>query len=157
MFMVGLQFLCLFGVERVINFLVGVLCVVVGRRGIGFWNLFVGIGELGLRLKGGWSLEKWRCGVVWNVLVVDIDVLIRENFLVWEKFCIVVGNINQMLQKVVKLNYWVVCDYDKFVNVVNSLESYMRSLLDVQLCEKIIEFQECFKKGEFVVLNIVSL
>lgn len=80
-----------------------------------------------------------------NALAVDTA---RENVSAWEKFRTAVGNTNDTLQKVVKLNYWVVRDYDKLVKAVNSLENYTRRLSDLQLREKTTEFQERLKNGE---------
>lgn len=154
--MAGLQSLRLLGVDRV----QGASCVAVGRRtrsGFAGYPL-LGSGDLGsrgLRLAvekedGAFRIRaNRRCGgVVRNALAVDATPSATENPSPWAKLRSAVGSANQTLRNVVKLNHWVVRDYQNLVNAVNSLESYTRSLSDVQLREKTTEFQERLKQGE---------
>lgn len=147
--MAELQTLRLLGVNKLSKLPATAPCVALGRNGAPFRNP----GELGLRLVGAKKL-RLRHGVTRNALAVDTDVSTRaDSPSAWEKFRTLVGNSNQTLQKAVKLNHWVVRDYDKLVNAVNGLEGYVRSLSDGQLREKTGEFQERLKQGELRVSN----
>ncbi|KAG0576049.1 hypothetical protein KC19_5G051100 [Ceratodon purpureus] len=153
----GVQSMRLLGVERAVNYQGGG-CVPVerrsGLRGVGWGSSFLGCGDLGLRglrlvaVRRKGEGEKRRCGVVRNALAVEAGRSTGESSSAWAKLRSAVGNANQTLQNVVKLNHWVVRDYDKLVGAVNGLEKRMRSLSDVQLREKTAEFQERLKKGE---------
>lgn len=163
--MAGVQSVRLLGVERVVNPQgAPAPCGVLrrsGLRGVSCRSSLRGCGDLDLRgvrlvvvtkegaFRGG-DYNKRRCGVVRNALAVDTGTSVAENSSGWAKFRTAVGNANQTLQNVVKLNHWVVRDYGKLVNAVNSLEEYTRSLSDVQLREKTTEFQERLKKGELL-------
>jgi hypothetical protein len=117
----------------------------------------VGSGDLGSRglrlaVKKEFRIRaNRRCGgVVRNALAVDAAPSTTENPSPWAKLRLAVGSANQTLRNVVKLNHWVVRDYQNLVDAVNSLENYTRSLSDVQLREKTTEFQDRLKNGKLI-------
>lgn len=59
-----------------------------------------------------------------------------------------VGKAKRDLQQLLKLNHWVVRDYFKLVEAVNSLEDLTRNLSDVELCATTNEFRKRLKTGE---------
>lgn len=160
--MAGMQPTRLLGIDRAPNYQGAPPAAVwksafrdVGCQNSSLCSAFLGF--RGLRLVvvkkaeeslGGRNYKKQPYGVTQNALAVDTNPATTEHSSAWKKFRSAIGNANQTMQKVGKLNHWVVRDYDKLVNAVNSLETYMRSLSDAQLRGKTDEFRERLKKGE---------
>lgn len=168
--MAGMQPTRLLGIDRAPNYQGAPPAAVwksafrdVGCQNSSLCSAFLGF--RGLRLVvvkkaeeslGGRNYKKQPYGVTQNALAVDTNPATTEHSSAWKKFRSAIGNANQTMQKVGKLNHWVVRDYDKLVNAVNSLETYMRSLSDAQLRGKTDEFRERLKKGESSLYQILS-
>lgn len=58
------------------------------------------------------------------------------------------GRITKTWSDITSLNYWVVRDYYRLVDSVNSLEPRIRSLSDDQLAAKTVEFRNRLAQGE---------
>ncbi|XP_013604223.1 PREDICTED: protein translocase subunit SECA2, chloroplastic [Brassica oleracea var. oleracea] len=58
------------------------------------------------------------------------------------------GRLKRNLQDVTSMNYWVVRDYYRLVQSVNSIERHIQSLSDEQLKAKTLEFRERLARGE---------
>ncbi|CDY38816.1 BnaC08g19900D [Brassica napus] len=58
------------------------------------------------------------------------------------------GRLKRNLQDVTSMNYWVVRDYYRLVQSVNSVERHIQSLSDEQLKAKTLEFRERLARGE---------
>ena len=114
-------------------------------------------GNLGTQerlLRPGNSCTRFVCRKL-AALAVDTDLSSSQesSSAFFSSFQEKVGKANRDLQQLLKLNHWVVRDYFKLVEAVNSLEDLTRNLSDVELCAKTTEFRKRLKTGETRVVK----
>ncbi|KAG7597849.1 SecA preprotein cross-linking domain superfamily [Arabidopsis suecica] len=102
------------------------------------------------RSNNKFSWTKPIPGVLFSRSVTPIQRchLVRRSCVVSASLTGNLGRLKRNIQDFTRMNYWVVRDYYRLVESVNSLEPQIQSLSDEQLKAKTAEFRERLARGE---------